>query len=63
MVEDRVERRHAAILAADVAGCSRLMGVNQRKLPPTVIGVKIEIGPFAKLREKFIDDIHVHNPA
>ncbi len=29
MVEDRVERRHAAILAADVAGCSRLMGEDE----------------------------------
>ena len=29
MVEDRVERRHAAILAADVAGCSWLMGEDE----------------------------------
>jgi adenylate cyclase len=30
MVEDRVERRHAAILAADVAGCSWLMGEDEK---------------------------------
>jgi adenylate cyclase len=29
MAEDRVERRLAAILAADVAGYSRLMGINE----------------------------------
>jgi len=29
MAEDRVERRLAAILAADVAGYSRLMGAEQ----------------------------------
>jgi hypothetical protein len=29
MAEERVERRLAAILAADVAGYSRLMGVNE----------------------------------
>ena len=29
MVKDRVERRHAAILAADVAVCSWLMGENE----------------------------------
>ncbi len=29
MVEERVERRHAAILTADVAGCSQLMGEDE----------------------------------
>jgi hypothetical protein len=29
MAEDRVQRRLAAILAADVAGYSRLMGINE----------------------------------
>ena len=29
MAETRVERRLAAILAADVAGYSRLMGINE----------------------------------
>ena len=29
MVEDRVERRHAAILAAAIAGCSWLMGEDE----------------------------------
>ncbi len=36
MVEDRVERRHAAILAADVAGCSRLMGEDEEGTLATV---------------------------
>ncbi len=29
MVEERVERRHAAILTAEVAGCSQLMGEDE----------------------------------
>ena len=29
MSEERVERRLSAILAADVAGCSRLMGIDE----------------------------------
>ncbi len=29
MVEERVERRHAAILTADVAGCSQLIGEDE----------------------------------
>ena len=38
MSEDRIERRLAAIFAADVAGYSRLMGAD-------------EAGTFARLRE------------
>jgi hypothetical protein len=33
LIENPVERRLAAILAADVAGYSRLMGVDEKKLP------------------------------
>ena len=36
MVEDRVQRRHAAILAADVAGRSRLMGEDEEGTLATV---------------------------
>jgi hypothetical protein len=42
MVEARVERRLAAILAADVAGYSRLMGVDEEgtlRHPLSRIGV------------------------
>ena len=36
MVEERVQRRLAAILAADVVGYSRLMGKMRRaRLPPS----------------------------
>jgi class 3 adenylate cyclase len=34
MAEARVERRLAAILAADVAGYSRLMGTDEEALSP-----------------------------
>ena len=36
MVEDCVPRRHAAILAADVAGCSRHMGEDEEGTLATV---------------------------
>ncbi len=43
MVEDRFERRHTAILAADVAGCSRLMGKEETGTIAAVIAHPTEL--------------------
>ena len=42
MAEQRVERRLAAILAGDVAGYSRLMGADEKRLVP-----QFEFGRFS----------------
>src|SRR5882672_1781819 len=43
MAEDRVERRLAAILAADVAGYSRLMGIDEEGTLAALKAVRREL--------------------
>ena len=44
MSEQRINRRLAAILAADVVGYSRLMGADEAGSPETASGIRLRPG-------------------
>ena len=48
MVEGRVQRRLAAIMAADVVGYSRLMEQDETGTPKLVFIIKIRYGVFTR---------------
>ena len=50
MSERRVERRLAAILAVDVAGYSRLMGVDEEGTLAALKAIRRELGDPPKIR-------------